>query len=528
MATHADVMARTLADHGVKYVFGLPGGEIIAFVDACRRAGLRFLLAGHESSAALMAQVIGQISGIPGVCAATLGPGATNLVTGVANAFLDRSPLLAVTAQIPKSSFNTMTHQRLALDALFAPITKRTVTVGLKDTGELTRECLALAASPRPGPVHLMLPSDVAIQASVSTPRLVEESRGLASSGLDRIPELHARIAASQRPLVLVGLGVPPLAAPALRGLIDALQAPFVVTPKAKGILPEDHALFLGVPTGMAMDQQMIETLRAADLVLAIGFDPVECDKTWFADMEVLTIDSVSMAAGDYQPVEVVGEISTLIHRLTALVAEQKPWPDDLLQLRRRAIRQSPRPSSDRVTPMGLIEALRLVFPRDGIVTCDVGSHKLLMGQFWRSYEPGTFFMSNGLSGMGYGIPAAVATQLEYPERAVMAVVGDGGMLMMLHDLVLIRELGLPIVVVVLTDGSLSLIRLAQERRGFPIYGVDFTPPDFSSVATGLGIKGQCAKSIAEAQLAVEQALENRYALVLDVPVDFREYYELI
>ena len=528
MATHVEVIARTLADHGVEYVFGLPGGEIVAFIDACQRAGLRFLLTGHESSAALMAQVMGQIRGVPGVCAATLGPGATNLVTGVANAFLDRSPLLAVTAQIPKAQIDTMTHQRLALDVLFTPITKKTATVGERDTGELTRDSLLLASSPRPGPVHLILPSDVASADCISMPVVPKKPSDLASDRQNSITEIQARIAASERPLVLVGLGTSPSAAPALWGLIDALKAPFMVTPKAKGILPEDHPLFVGVATGMAIDQDIIATLRMADLIIGIGFDPVECDKRWFADVEIVSIDSVSMAAGAYHPMEAIGEISFLINQLTASISESKRWPEDLLEARRRMIYRSPGPSGTSVSPLGLIERLRSVFPRNGIVTCDVGSHKLLMGQFWRSYEPGTFFMSNGLSGMGYGIAAAVAVQLEYPDRAVMAVVGDGGMLMMLHDLVLIRELSLPIVIVVFSDSSLSLIRVAQERRGFSRCGVDFRPPDFASVAKGFGIQGARAGNISEAKVAVERALEHRTSLLLEVPVDVREYYHLV
>src|ERR1700730_5705438 len=164
LPNHAEVIAQALVAAGVENVFGLPGGEITAFIDACRRKGLRFLLTGHESSAAIMAQVLGQITGIPGVCAATLGPGATNLVTGVANAFLDRSPLLAVVAQIPPGLYKTLTHQRVAIQSLFTPITKRSTEVGAGDTCELIRNSLSLSMAPRPGPVLLVLPSDVANQ----------------------------------------------------------------------------------------------------------------------------------------------------------------------------------------------------------------------------------------------------------------------------------------------------------------------------------------------------------------------------
>jgi acetolactate synthase-1/2/3 large subunit len=234
------------------------------------------------------------------------------------------------------------------------------------------------------------------------------------------------------------------------------------------------------------------------------------------------------MGGGEYLPVEVIGNLISLIVALASTLTESKPWPKELLEDRAKGLKRLPRQSASGVSALALIEGLRSTFPRNGIVSCDVGSHKLMMGQFWRSYEPGTFFMSNGLSGMGYGIPAAIAAQLVYPDRAVMAVVGDGGMLMMTHDLVLIRELGLPIIIVVLVDNSLSLIRVSQERRGYPPCGVDFTGPQFDALANAFGIHGEKAASVADAQAAVGRGLERRTSLLLEVPVDLREYYELV
>ncbi len=524
MATHAEVVAQTLAAHGVEYLFGLPGGEIVAFMDACRRAGIRFLLTGHEASAAWMAQTVGQITGVPGVCASTLGPGATNLVTGVANALLERAPMLAVTAQIPGAALATMTHQRLALNELFAPITKRSVTLGEGDTGQIADCCMRLAAAPRPGPVHIAIPSDVAIEECSYSARIPEKGRDEAK-GLDKLAEISARINEAERPLVLIGLGATPSCAPAVREFVRKLGAPFLVTPKAKGILSEDDPLFLGVATGMAIDRDIVETVHCADLVIGIGFDPVECDKTWFAEVPIVSIDDATMSEGSYHPHEVIGSIPLLLESL-AVVA--KPWPDQLVKHRRQAATRVPESPENGLSPLRAIEILRSVFPRAGIVTCDVGSHKLIMGQFWRSYEPGTFFMSNGLSGMGFGVPTAVAAQLVYKDRPVMAVVGDGGMLMMAHDLVLIRELQLPIVIVVFSDRSLSLIRVSQERRGFSPYGVDFAPPDFAALAEAFGVRGTRAESLGQVTAAVESALSERRPAVIEVPVDFREYYNLV
>ena len=505
-------MAGILAERGVQYLFGLPGGEIVAFIDACRRAGIRFLLTGHEASAAMMAQVVGQITGVPGVCASTLGPGATNLVTGVANAWLDRAPVLAVTAQIPGAAIDTMTHQRLPLDRLFTPITKGSFAVGSEDTVVLMEGSLYLAAAPRQGPVHISLASDMAVQEYHEQPR--QSAIELRAAAPD-LASISVRLDAAVRPLVLIGLGATPFTALAIRAIIDKLQAPFLVTPKAKGIASEDHPLFAGVASGMAIDRDIVETIKSADLIVGIGFDPVECDKTWFADVDVVSLDSASMAEGRYRPLEAIGDIDAMV---ASLNPAPKPWRTSIPQ----------REARSGLSPLRLIEELRSIFPRDGIATCDVGSHKLVMGQFWRSYKPGTFFMSNGLSGMGFGIPAAIAAQLCHPEKPVLAVVGDGGMLMMLHDLVLIRELGLPILIVVLSDRSLSLIRVSEERRGFPAYGVDFTPPDFAAIAQGFGIAGRRVGSIAEAKTCAEQALTQRAPFVLDVPIDYREYYDLV
>lgn len=529
MATHAEIIAGALAERGVEYVFGLPGGEIVAFIDACRRSGIRFLLTGHEASAAWMAQVVGQITGVPGVCASTLGPGATNLVTGVANALLDRAPMLAVTAQIPKHAIDTMTHQRFPLNALFSPITKASLSIGETGTSQLIHDAMDLAATPRPGPVYISLASDLAIQECA--PRegkpAAHHKESSDPTGIARIAE---RIQSAERPLLLIGLGATPATAPAIAVLIAKLQCPFLVTPKAKGIVSEDHPLFLGIASGMAIDRDIVETIRSADLLVGIGFDPVECDKTWFASAYTVAIDSVSMAEGDYHPQEeAIGEISSLLEILTATISASRSWPAELLQIRRHAIQRNPiKCAPGGLSPLRLIEELRAIFPHDGIVTCDVGSHKLLMGQFWRSYEPATFFMSNGLSGMGFGIPAAIAAQLVRPGKPVLAVVGDGGMLMMVHDLVLIRELDLPIVVVVLSDRSLSLIRVSEERRGLAPYGVDFTPPDFAEVARAFGIGSRRVTSIAEAKSCVDHALTARIPFLIDVPIDYREYYDLV
>ncbi len=543
--TNADVIARALAAEGIEYAFGLPGGEVVVLIDALRRAGIRFLLVGHEASAAFMADVTGQITGRAGVCLSTLGPGAANLVTGVASAYLERSPVLALTAQIPRDLLPSFTHQRIPLDQLFGGITKQSLVLDGLDTDAHVAAALQLARSERPGPVHLAIPGDVAAREPRSSGRqgasgwpgsagrTAAAAGPLATKGGDAESVVEA-VGEARRPLLLIGLGARPNDALAIGHLLEVTQWPWVSTPKAKGIVPETHPRFLGVVSGMAIDRVILETLEASDLLVGIGFDPVECDKPWFLDRPIVNVTRWSTHEGTYRPSEVIGDIGAIANGLAARLGPQ-PWPDALIQERRRAIRRHPGISKDGagasssgLSPLAVLEALRDVLPEETVLACDVGSHKFIAGQFWRTTVPHTFFMSNGLSSMGYGLPAAVAASLQFPGRPVAALVGDGGMLMMAHNLPLIASLGLPILIIVFTDGSLSLIRYAQTRRDLPPYGTDFTAPDFSQIAAASGIAAARATTLDAVKTHAGRAVATRLPFLLDVAIDLREYEDLV
>jgi acetolactate synthase-1/2/3 large subunit len=523
VSTNAEAVAAALADAGVEYSFGLPGGEIVAVLDACRRAGIRFYLTGHEASAAFMAEVTGQLTGVPGVCAATLGPGAMNLLLGLANASLDRGPVLALTASVSTAIAPHYTHQALPLGGIFSQICKTSVTADGRASGDLMAQCLRLASSPPPGPVHFALPSNLATQeAAAGTAAMIAPAAGAGtvSAELDAIADACE---GASRPLLVAGVGALPRDVPALRRFVDATGMPFVVTPKVKGFVPEDAPGFLGVVSGMALDKIMLETIDCADLLVGVGFDPVECDKTWYVGRRVVNLCRYRTGIGDYAPVEHIGDVGEALEALRARLAPRR-WPAALLAERRAAVRPAPLAPAAGLSPIECVRALREVVPREAVATCDVGSHKYFMGQFWESYEPQTFFMSNGLSAMGYGLPAAIAAKLHAPERPVISVVGDGGMLMMQHNLVFMRQHDVPVVVVCFVDHSLSLIRLGQERRGLPPYGVDFPSPDFVAVAAGYGVDGARIGSIDELKRTTERTLRSRVPFVLQVAIDTREY----
>lgn len=533
MATNAEVIAATLADAGVEHAFGLPGGEITVLIEACRRAGIRFYLTGHEASAAFMADVTGQITGRPGVCLATLGPGAVNLSLGVANALLDRSPMLAITAEVSTALAPQFPHQRLPLRRLFGAIAKSSATVDGRGTEDLVRRAVALAVAPPPGPVHLALPSNLAGSAAgggaspadlaPSHPSPAGAAASESSAGLAEVRDL---LDGAERPLVVVGIGCTPRDAPVLRAFIDRTGWPFVVTPKAKGMLPEDAPGFLGVVGGMALDGAVMETVDRADALLGAGFDPVECDKDWYVRRRIANLSRAPTGEGAYRPVEAIGDVGESLAALGGL--PPRPWPETVLAACRARLRPEPRtPAGDGAAGLSPLEAMRVLreaAPRDTVLTCDVGSHKYYCGQFWESYGPHTFFMSNGLSGMGYGVPAAIAAKLQFPARPVLSVAGDGGLQMMLHNLTFLRQYEVPVTIVCFVDASLSLIRVGQRRRGFEPYGVDFPPPEFETVARGFGIEGARVESLDALGRMVATALASDRPAVVAVPVDGREY----
>jgi len=530
--TNAEAIAKVLADRGVKHAYGLPGGEVVALIDALRRAGIQFHLVGHEASAAFMADVTGQITGRPGVCVATLGPGAANLVTGIAGAYLERSPVLALTATISADLYPSFTHQRLPLDNLFAPITKQSLVLDGADTAAKVTAAFDLARSGRPGPVHVALSSELAVrearagvaEASVAGSPVTAE----AAAGERHRDEVLRMIREAQRPLLHVGVGARPEDAAAIRRLLDATQWPWVTTPKGKGIVPETHPRFLGVASGMVIDQVVEDTLDASDLIVGVGFDPVEYAGSAFIKRRTVNITRWPTAEGEYRPLESIGDVGAIVSDLLPRVKPQ-PWPDDLLRERRRAIVREPGPTSGNgLSPLAVVRALRETLPEDAIVACDVGSHKLLLGQFWVTTVPHTFFMSNGLSSMGYGMPAAMAAALHASNRAVAALVGDGGMLMMAHTLPLLASLRLPILIVVFTDDSLSLIRFAQTRRRLPVYGTGFEAPDFTEIASACGIATARATTLDEVKVHAGRALGSRAPFLLDVRVDLQGYEGLV
>ncbi len=533
MASVGRLIGDRLRAAGVRYVMGHPGGEVVDLIEGFREAGLEFVLTRHETSAAFMADAMAAASGIPGVCVATLGPGATNLVTGVAQSFLDRSPMIAITGQLPLDRYAITTHQKLDLQALYAPITKWQARVSPANAGDVIDRALRVALRPRRGPVYLEVPSDVARQ-DASERRAGRGTQHRDSFVPEPLPAIDAdaagmaaqRLAASRKPVIIAGMDAnDDVTSTRLLAFAEEWSIPVIDSPKSKGVFPEDHPLFVGT-IEMLGTSRLYDYITASDLVLMIGFDPVELDRDWTAPAEVVHIGSLPNDDRYYHAcVEVVGPINEAIDAIRSLCGAPQPKrrPEDVLAFR-TSFAEYVAPTRSGLTAQQVLAALRAAVPRDAIATCDVGYNKAVTGQCWPAYAPKTFFMSNGLSSMGYGLPAAIGLGLLDRARTVACVLGDGGFAMTTAELETAVRLELPIIVVVLADDALSQIKAGQERRGYPVTGTTFGGLDYVAVAKGFGARGYEVRTEAECRDAFAAARGAKGPVLVAAHVDPTAY----
>jgi acetolactate synthase-1/2/3 large subunit len=348
-------------------------------------------------------------------------------------------------------------------------------------------------------------------------------SAALAAPALDETIDL---LAEARRPIILAGIGALRSAAtPSLLRLAEALGAPVVTTPKAKGVIPEDHPLAGGVMdmTGEAIVNELI---GEADVILTAGFDVVELIKPWAFRAPVVHVDAIPNVDQLYDAhFEVVGDVATALAALAERMPSDRPrWPAERLREHRRRLRAALVPRSEGLAPHTVMEVVRAAMPRETIVASDVGAHKILLGQLWTAYAPKSYLVSNGISAMGTGLPAALAAKLVWPERPAVAIVGDGGLAMYLGEIETAVRLGVDLPIVVLVDNSLSLIKLGQQQRGYPSFGVDFRSPAFAELAPTLGAKGIRVETAPEVDAAVDRARREGGVTVIEALIDGRAY----
>jgi acetolactate synthase-1/2/3 large subunit len=534
----AELLVDALAAHGVRHAFGIPGDEVFMF-DALRRSRLDFVVARHEQGAAFMADVYARVSGRPGVCFSTLGPGATNLVTGIANAFLDRSPVVAISDQVPSHQLLDGVHQYLDLEALFGPITKWRAT--LKDGHSIpcaVADAFRCAMTERKGPVHLTLPADVLARA-VSEPAAAAQPPPM--NGHDHLPaglngaaegveQLLALLQAAEAPIAIIGnLPTRARANAELIDLVEAFQLPVFTTYMGKGAVPEDHPLSLGVLSRHA-GQSLSAVFEPADLVLTVGFDPVEgvSPALWSVGRAKRTVALDAQAnedeAGIPADLHVAGDLKRLLAELLTRRngrASRSCWLDAAAvrtQIQQR-LRGQPAASDGAMRPQEVVDTIRQVVDPSAIIVGDVGLNKYAVGLCFEAREPGTVIFSNGLSALGFALPGAIGARLARPEAQVIAVSGDGGFLMNVQELETAARRALPVVAIVLRDNSYGLIKRMQENRFGCSFGVDLGNPDLPALARSFGAAGVRVTRPDELAMALADALTAEQPTVIDIPV---------
>jgi acetolactate synthase-1/2/3 large subunit len=475
---------------------------------------------------------MGRMTGAPGLCIATLGPGATNLTTGVGNAYLDRSPLLAITCNLPTAQLGRRIQMAIDHHALFRPITKATLALREGAVAPVLAEALEIALSEPRGPVHLDLPEDVALAPASEDVPPTPTGRRLRPASAATLQRADEVLAAARRPLAVLGSSAMRLAKPRLlQSVIERHRLPFASTTMAKGLIAEDHPLSLGC-IERARRQVQRELLRSADLVVGLGYDVVEVEyEAWIGKVPLLSIDVDAVDADGSVTIahEVIGDLDASLEWLAQLAPARPEWPADMAVRHRERFQRALRPPQAGFAPHHAIDVVRDVLPRDGILAFDVGAHTHQIASQWMAPAPRTFLITNGWSSMGFGLPAAIAAKLACPERPVVALVGDGCFQMTCGEVAVARRLGLCLPIVVLDDGWLSLIQVKQVRRRYGLYGTDLgeharvDPP-----AHYFGVPAVGALSAAALTRALKDALAADHPTVIEARVDPRHYLDTV
>ncbi len=524
---NSDLIVRILEQAGVRWVFGIPSGPVLPLIEALRSSPVEFVLTATETSAAFMASAVGYLTGVPGVCASTVGPGATNLTTGVGCAWLDRAPALAITCNVATPWLERRIQMRIDHHKLFEPLTKASLACRQANVGEMFARAIGIAKQEPPGPVHLDLPEDVAQAAAL-------ENRG-SQSAPAFFPDLSKEVAAvishalmsAKRPLLITGLSFTRSAASQnLLQFIERHNIPFVTTLHGKGFLPESHANSAGV-IGRARRSDLKKFTDQADLVIAIGYDPIEINYEDWVKQGTPIVHVSTEAAESGNGLNLVWNkachLDAAIRATSRVRAATHDWSARDFRAHRDALDKALRPASASFAPYQVLDILRAKLPADGILAYDVGAHTHQIASQWRTEQPRTLLATNGWSSMGYGMPAAYAAKLVHPDRAVAGVLGDGCFQMTAGELALARRLNLAVPVIVLNDGWLGLMKVKQEKRKYPLSGVWLGEPP-ESPAHYFGVPCRSAKSPEEFSQALDWAFALGGPSVVEAFVDAESY----
>lgn len=528
----SDLFVKALENEGVEYVFGIPGEENLDFLESLRESNIRLVLTRHEQAAGFMAATYGRLTGKPGVCLSTLGPGATNLVTAAAYAQLGAMPMLMITGQKPIKHSKQGQFQIIDVVDMMRPLTKYTrQIVSASSICARVREAFRRAEEERPGAVHLELPEDIAAEdvddGSVFEASLVRRPL-VEGKALTRAAQL---LSDAQRPLLVIGAGANrKLTSRVLHGFVERLGIPFIATQMGKGVLDERHELCLGT-AALSSGDFLHRAIEKADLILNVGHDVVE-KPPFFMETGKRQVIHVNFLSAEVDPVyfpqvELIGDIANSLWQLNELMLPQEHWDFSAFHDVRQAMAEHIAEGADDdgfpVVPQRLVADVREAMPDDGIIALDNGMYKIWFARSYPACQPNTVLLDNALATMGAGLPSAMAAKIVHPERKVLAICGDGGFMMNSQELETAVRLGLDLVVLILNDGGYGMIQWKQAHMEFPDYGLDFGNPCFVKYADSYGAHGHRIESTDQLLPQLRECLNAGGVHLIDVPVNYSD-----
>lgn len=527
----SELFVQCLEAEGVEYIFGLPGEENIEFLKALSSSKIRFILTHDERWAAFMANAYGRLSGSPGVCLSTLGPGATNLTTGVADALLDFSPMVAITGQVGLSRMHKESHQRIDILSAFRPVTKWNARIENPETiPEITRKAFKTASIEKPGPTHIEFPEDIASAETDGMP-LSHDSVRYPQPTEYMLAKAVSMIKSARLPLILAGNGIiRGKAVTELKDFVSRTKIGVATTFMGAGSIPADDECFIST-VGLQSKDYISCGFDKADLVIAVGYDPVEFSPSlWNRDgaKNIIHIDfTPSEIDVNYPAFELLGDIKTTL----SMITERLHFEGDVSYYHRlklyvdHALHFSV--SGFPLKPLRIVGDIRKALGRDDVLISDVGAHKIWIARFYPAYRENTVLISNGFASMGFAIPAAISARLLYPDRNIVAAVGDGGFLMSMCEINTAVRLGLNFVCLIFNDGGYGLIEWKERLRYDRDFFVKFKNPDFVKLAESFGARGYRVAAEDELLPVIKDALVQKVPAIIDCPVDYSENTKL-
>jgi acetolactate synthase I/II/III large subunit len=527
----ADLLVAALENEGVAHIFGIPGEENLSMVEALRRSSIKLVVTRHEQAAAFMAATHGRLTGRPGVCLTTLGPGALNLTTGAAYALLGAMPMVMITGQKGILRRKQARFQVVDMVATMTPLTKMAHQIVSPATiPALMREAFRMAQQERPGPVHLELPEDVAAEPAPDIPLVSPHSIEAPVAHPDALDRAAALVLKAKQPLIMLGAAASrPRLAAALSDFVTRLQVPFFNTQMGKGSVTGGSGLYMG--TAALSERDYVHyAIDRADLIIAIGHDTVE-KPPFFMGPNGPVVLHVGYLPATVEEVyfpnaELIGDLGLSLKLLAERLEGKLAKAGALLPLREEILRHIGARADERrypLTPQRIVHDVRQVMPEDGIVCLDNGMYKIWFARNYRTHVANTLLLDNALATMGAGLPSAAMAAMLHRDRRVLAVCGDGGFMMNSQELETASRLGLNLVVLILVDNAFGMIRWKQAADGFPDYGMTFGNPDFIAYAKAYGLTGRRVASADGLVPMLEAAFAEGGVQLVAVPVDYSE-----